>query len=68
MAAAAILGAMPALAADLKPVTKAPPAPPPSPWDIAFGGALMTDYNFRGISQSQQGLVGHRLCRRPATT
>jgi uncharacterized protein (TIGR02001 family) len=26
-----------------------------SPWDIAFGGALMSDYNFRGISQSDRG-------------
>ena len=44
----------PALAADLgaKMVTKAPPPPPPSPWDIAFGAALMSDYNFRGITQS----------------
>jgi hypothetical protein len=35
-------------------VTKAPPpAPPPPPaWDIAFGSALMTDYNFRGVTQS----------------
>ena len=40
-----------ALAADLKMVTKAP-APPPSPWDIAFGSALVSDYNFRGITQS----------------
>jgi hypothetical protein len=34
---------------------KVPPAPPPAPtptWDIAFGSALMTDYNFRGITQS----------------
>ena len=31
---------------------KAPPAPPPSPWDIAFGSALMTDYVWRGVSQS----------------
>jgi uncharacterized protein (TIGR02001 family) len=54
MAAAAILGTMPALAADLRPAPMAPP-PPPSPWDIAFGGALMTDYNFRGISQSAKG-------------
>ena len=23
-----------------------------SPWDLAFGSAIMTDYNFRGISQS----------------
>jgi uncharacterized protein (TIGR02001 family) len=41
-------------AADLggKLVTKAPPAPPPSPWDVAFGAAVMSDYNFRGITQS----------------
>jgi uncharacterized protein Gcw-chp len=23
-----------------------------SPWDIAFGGSIMSDYNFRGITQS----------------
>src|SRR5882724_8513550 len=49
--AAAVL-ATPALAADLKVVKKAPPPPPPSPWDIAFGAAIMSDYNFRGITQS----------------
>jgi uncharacterized protein (TIGR02001 family) len=54
VAAAAVLGVMPALAADMRPAVMAPP-PPPSPWDIAFGGALMTDYNFRGISQSNKG-------------
>jgi hypothetical protein len=26
--------------------------PAKTPWDIAFGGALMSDYNFRGISAS----------------
>jgi Bacterial protein of unknown function (Gcw_chp) len=36
-------------AADLK---APPPAPPPSAWDFAFGSALMSDYNFRGITQS----------------
>jgi Bacterial protein of unknown function (Gcw_chp) len=44
-----------AVAADLdaKMNTKAPPAPAvASPWDIAFGSAVMTDYNFRGITQS----------------
>jgi len=42
-----------AAAADM-PVKAAPaaPAPPPPPWDIAFGATIMTDYNFRGISQS----------------
>jgi hypothetical protein len=42
-----------AFAADM--ATKAPPAPPappPSPWDVAITAALMTDYNFRGITQS----------------
>jgi uncharacterized protein (TIGR02001 family) len=39
------------LAADLKMPTKAPPVVV-SPWDIAFGSALMSDYNFRGITQS----------------
>jgi opacity protein-like surface antigen len=52
---AATLCATSALAADLKPVLKAPPPPPPSPWDVAFGAALMSDYNFRGISQSNRG-------------
>jgi uncharacterized protein (TIGR02001 family) len=45
-----------ALAADI--VTKAPrkvaEAPPP-PCDIAFGGGLQSDYNFRGISQTDKG-------------
>jgi hypothetical protein len=27
-------------------------APAPSPWDIAFGSALMNDYVFRGVTQS----------------
>jgi uncharacterized protein (TIGR02001 family) len=48
---AAVALATPALAADLKMLTKAPP-PPPSPWDFAFGDAIMTDYMFRGITQS----------------
>jgi uncharacterized protein (TIGR02001 family) len=52
--AAAMLGAIPALAADLPAMRPLAPLPPPSPWDIAFGGALMTDYNFRGISQSNR--------------
>ncbi len=39
------------LAADLKMPVKAAPAVV-SPWDIAFGAAIMSDYNFRGITQS----------------
>jgi len=50
-----------AMAADM--AVKAPPpaTAPSSPWDIAITGALMSDYNFRGISQSNHqpsGQVG----------
>jgi len=53
--AAGVLGmATSAMAADMQ--VKAPrKAAEVSPWDIAFGGALMSDYNFRGISQSDRG-------------
>jgi uncharacterized protein (TIGR02001 family) len=40
----------PAFAADLP--VKAVKAPAFDPWDIAFGGAVMSDYVFRGITQS----------------
>src|SRR5438309_11872118 len=42
-----------ALAADM-PVkaVKAPPPAPFEPWDLAFGSALINDYLFRGITQS----------------
>jgi uncharacterized protein (TIGR02001 family) len=42
-----------ALAADM-PVkaVKAPPPPAFEPWDVAFGSAIMNDYIFRGITQS----------------
>jgi hypothetical protein len=55
-AALAVSVAAPALAADMP--AKAPkvaPAAAPSPWDIAFGAAITSDYNFRGISQSDLG-------------
>jgi len=42
-----------AMAADLP--LKAAKAPPPAafdPWDVAFGSALMNDYIFRGVTQS----------------
>ncbi len=44
----------PAIAADLggKMVTKAPVIAAPSPWEIAVGAGIASDYNFRGISQS----------------
>ena len=31
---------------------KAPPPPAFDPWDVAFGSAIMNDYIFRGITQS----------------
>lgn len=51
--------ASPAFAGDL--VVKAPPTEPPSPWNVAITGAVMSDYNFRGITQSNHrpsGQVG----------
>ncbi len=44
--------AVPAMAADLPVKAKPIPVVESSPFDIAFGSALMSDYNFRGISQS----------------
>src|SRR5690349_10418292 len=36
------------------PIKKAePPAPP---CDVAFGGGLQSDYNFRGVSQTDRGM------------
>lgn len=47
------LGLGSASAADLAKVyTKAPPVAAFDPWDIAFGSAIMSDYVFRGITQS----------------
>src|SRR5947207_15873558 len=54
-----------ALAADMaKKAPPAPPPPPPSPWDVAITAALMSDYNFRGITQSRHqpsGQAGFEL-------
>jgi uncharacterized protein (TIGR02001 family) len=42
-----------ALAADMPlKAVKAPPPAPFDPWDIAFGSAVMNDYIFRGVTQS----------------
>src|SRR5580704_1373679 len=42
-----------ALAADMPlKAVKAPPPAPFDPWDIAFGSAVMSDYIFRGVTQS----------------
>ena len=53
VAALAFSAAVPAVAADM-PVKAAKVAvvETPSPWDVAFGGALMNDYVWRGITQS----------------
>jgi uncharacterized protein (TIGR02001 family) len=41
------------LAADMAvKAVRAPPPPPFEPWDLAFGSALMNDYIFRGVTQS----------------
>src|SRR6202140_1132696 len=41
------------LAADMPlKAVKAPPPAPFEPWDLAFGSALMNDYIFRGVTQS----------------
>jgi uncharacterized protein (TIGR02001 family) len=65
-AACALLAAVavPAHAADAPGKKKtAPPAPVPvvSPWDFAFGAKLQSDYNFRGISQTDKkpGVMGY---------
>src|SRR5215469_8824491 len=49
--ALAAFSATSALAADMA-VKAHPLAAPVSPWDLAFGGAIMNDYEFRGITQS----------------
>ena len=51
-ALAVSLASTSAIAADMAVKAPPPPAPAPSPWDIAITGALMSDYNFRGITQS----------------
>lgn len=53
--AAGVVLAAPAFAADLPSAGPAPaPAPVVSMFDFAAGGKVMTDYNFRGISQSDR--------------
>ncbi len=51
---AAGLASTSAFAADMAVKAAPPPPPPPAPsvWDIAISSALMTDYNFRGVTQS----------------
>ncbi len=60
VAALAVAGsAAPAFAGDMAVKgPKAPPPPPPYMLDIAVGGVVMSDYLFRGISQSDKGPSG----------
>ena len=63
IAGLALLGTS-AFAADI--ITKAPKkveAAPASCFDLAFGGGIQSDYNFRGVSQIGQGPERLRLCR-----
>jgi hypothetical protein len=53
--AAATMSGGAAIAADMPVKARPVPVAVVSPWDWAFGGALMSDYNFRGISQSNRG-------------
>jgi uncharacterized protein (TIGR02001 family) len=52
MAAGLVAMSGQALAADLPLKAAKAPVPAFDPWDIAFGGAVMSDYVFRGITQS----------------
>ena len=56
-ASLALFIAGPALAADAPVITKAPMkavTPPPPVFELAYGASISTDYNFRGVSQSNR--------------
>jgi uncharacterized protein (TIGR02001 family) len=50
--AALAISAAPAFAADMPVKALKAPVAAPSPWDVAFGEATTTDYDLRGVSQS----------------
>ena len=58
VAALAVSVAAPAFAADMPVKAVKAPAAAPSPWDVAFGAAVMNDYVFRGITQSNHKVSG----------
>ena len=58
VAALAVSAAAPAFAADMPVKAVKAPAAAPSPWDVAFGAAVMNDYVFRGITQSNHRVSG----------
>jgi uncharacterized protein (TIGR02001 family) len=47
-------GSAAAMADGLPSLKDTPVAPPASPWDVAFGGGVASEYVFRGISQSDR--------------
>jgi uncharacterized protein (TIGR02001 family) len=47
-----------AMAADYPVKAKAPPPPPAPAFDVAIGGVVWSDYNFRGVSQTNRGPSG----------
>ena len=53
-----VLSAVAALAVSVAAPAFAAPAAAPSPWDVAFGAAVMNDYIFRGVTQSNHGFSG----------
>ena len=50
--AALAVSAAPVFAADMPVKAVKAPVAAPSPWDVAFGTAFTTDYDLRGVSQS----------------
>jgi hypothetical protein len=54
VAALAVSAAVPAFAADMPVKAVKAPVVAPSPWDVAFGTAFTTNYELRGISQSNK--------------
>jgi hypothetical protein len=59
VAAMLAMAAGSAFAADMPlKAVQAPPPAPFDPWDIAFGSAIMNDYIFRGITQSNHNPSG----------
>ena len=58
VAALAVSAAVPAFAADMPVKAVKAPAAAPSPWDLAFGAAVMNDYIFRGVTQSNHKVSG----------
>jgi hypothetical protein len=59
VAAMLAMAAGSAFAADMPlKAVKAPPPAPFDPWDLAFGSAIMNDYIFRGVTQSNHNPSG----------